>query len=189
MNVPPPNSNDRILTSLRALILREYPNLSYAGLWEYVVTGQNDDGSLNGQPTDTTIPLPDMNRIPFGALALGGVSNPQIGSRFLVEFGNQDGSKYMVVSVEQARESTIDASEIVNVGSSDTGEVVMADGSRDVSRNGDGITVWFPTGLLNGTLVSDPNPPGTHIPIVDMPIQLLNPAPGIITGGQTRVRL
>lgn len=113
----PPNIKDRFLTAIRKLILQECPSLTYAGLWEYAVTSVNSDGSVNGTPTDAAIPLPALNSVPIGALAAGGVSAPTVGTAFLVEFANQHGAKYMLVSAAPVVEtSTLDATATVNMG-------------------------------------------------------------------------
>lgn len=117
MTVLPPNIRDRFLSAIRKLILQECPSLTYAGLWEYAVTSVNSDGSVNGTPTDSTIPLPGLNNVPLGGLAAGGTSVPTVGTNFLVEFGDQDGSKYIVTSVAPTvKDATIDAFVSVNMG-------------------------------------------------------------------------
>lgn len=176
---------DRILGALRKIIAQEHPNLVYAGAWEYVVTSVNGDGTVNGRPTSPLLPLPTLNGVPCGALASGGVCEPTVGATFVVRFANQDGSRFMFVSASTARVATIDATERVEVGAS-AAEVIIAGGSSGVSRTGDGLSVLMPPGTLDGEL--DPGGGGGKIPIHDLPMQILNPLPGLITGGTTRVR-
>ncbi len=291
----PPSIRDRLLTAIRKIILQECPSLTYAGLWEYVVHSVNDDGSVNGTPTDMAIPLPALNNVPIGALAAGGVSRPSVGSVFLVEFANQHGAKYLLVSAAPVVvTATLDATDSVAVGgvapvalgsgspgspatpavpggnpktatvvgctsgaggfvlvetaapfdflADDTVSITGVTGtteantmaaitlvdathfllqgvafanaytgggsvlditylppparpaqpavapmppSKKVARNGDGITVWLPIGVLNGLLDVGG---GTKLTIKNVPMQILNPLPGLIIGGNSRVQ-
>ncbi len=291
----PPSIRDRLLTAIRKIILQECPSLTYAGLWEYVVHSVNDDGSVNGTPTDMAIPLPGLNDVPIGALAAGGVARPTVGTTFLVEFANQHGAKYMLVSAAPVVETaTLDATDTVNMGptapvnlgsgspgspatpaipagnqktatvvscASGAGGLVLVETaapfdfladdtvsiggvvgtteantmaaitlvdpthfllqgipfvnayssggevldmsyaptparpaqpatdptppSKNVARNGDGITVWLPVGMLNGLLDVGG---GTKLTIKNVPLQVLNPLPGLIIGGNARVQ-
>ncbi len=147
----------------------------------------NADGTVNGTPTDPLIPLPGMNRIPVGALASGGISAPVVGAKFLVDFVNESGAKYAMISASQARVATLDATERVDVGASSSVVNLGPSPSANVSRVGDGLQVFMPQGLLNGEL--DPGGGGSKIPIVDMPMQIVNPLPGLITYGNTRARV
>ncbi len=180
---------DRFLSAIRRVIAAEFPQLAYAGLWEYAVTSVNDDGTINGMPTDATITLPAMNRVPLRALACGGLSEPTVGSRFLVEFGNMDGTKYACVGVDPTvRVATIDATGTVSMGVQ--APCNLGPGEDEIARNGDSITVWFPQGTLAGDLTPEGGGPVIKIPTANDPgpLQILNPAPGLIVGGTSRVR-
>lgn len=180
----PPNVKDRMLTAIRKLIAQEFPQINYVGIWEYAVTSVNQDGSVNGSPTNDMIPLPALNNVPMGSLAVGGTSVPTVGLRFLVEFLNEGGAKYLVISCDPTvRSSTIDATDTVTI---DAPAVNLGPSpSKDLARIGDSITVYMPMGLLNGLLdIGD----GTKIAIKDLPMQIVNALPGLITGGTLEVQ-
>ena len=185
----PPNVLDRILAALRKLIVQECPQITYEGIWEYSVTSVNGDDTVNGTPTDSTIPLPSLNNVPVGGLALGGTSTPSIGSAFLVEFLNADGSKYVIVSAAPAVSvANVDATDIVEIGTSDTKQVLLGPGLAPVSRLSAGISLWMQGGKLNG-LYTPAHPPGPDITIVDRTLNVMNGIPGIVTSGSEKVLL
>lgn len=188
LDAMPPNLLDRLATAVRELIRIEFPNLTYDGLWEYVVVSVNDDGTIDGAPTDPTIPLPSMARVPIASLACGGTSKPTAGTTFLVEFFNESGTRYAMVGADAVDVANVDAKDVVNLGP--TASVNLGPNpAKSVARTGDGITVFLPTGLLNGLLQPDGPGPPPKIPITNLPIQILNPLPGLIVGGNTQVLL
>lgn len=182
---PEPTPTDRIAATMRALILRELPELVFAATYEYAVTAVHADGSIDGTVTDAGTLMPDLNRVPFAALVCGGVSQPTVGTLFLVDFVNADGARYAVVSASPTvRTSTLDAEGTVNVGPS-AGKVNLGPApSQDLARVGDRLTVFWPVGLLNGTLATAPTP----TPVVNVPIQMLTPAPALISYGNAEVQ-
>jgi hypothetical protein len=185
MTASVPLSADRIAATIRALILNEVPELVYAATYEYAVTAVRGDGSVDGTCTDPSAGVPDLNAVPMGALACGGVSTPTVGSLFLVDFLNADGTRYAVVSCALVKVATLDASSTVNVGPSASNPVKLGPSpAAKVARVGDQITVYWPPGLLNGTLTPPSLPP---VPIVNLPMQILTPAPALITTGNEQV--
>jgi hypothetical protein len=182
MTAPPvePNVDDRIAAALRAVIRAEVPELTYGALWEYAVTSVNDDGTINGRAT-APIPLPDLNRVPLGALALGGSSTPAIGSSFLVEFVNQSGALGAVFScAPKVDVSNVDATQTVNVGASADVVNLGPSPEKDTARVGDSVTCFFPLGVLTGTLGGMP---------FTGPLQITTPASGVVTSGRLEVQL
>ncbi len=167
---------DQIAVSIRALIRDEFPQLTYSTTWEYAITSANADGTVNGVAT-SPIPLPPLNNVPIASLVLGGVCAPVIGSNFLVDFINQDGARYAVISAEAARVATVDASESIEVGESATVKL-GPEGAQPVGREGDKVTVFFPVGILTGTLNGSP---------YTGRLSILSPTSGIVTSGAERV--
>lgn len=186
-----PTQDDRLLSSVRAMILAEFPGLTALGLWEYEVADVTDDGLISALPTSVDTPLPSLTNVSVRAMASGGVSNAAVGAKFLVEFRDYDNGSYAAISVEATvTKATLDASETVAIGPTASNPVELGPSpSKSVSRNGDGITVFMPMGFLNGVLVIAPGPPPVTIPLVNVPINIVTPAPGIVTGGTDKVRL
>jgi hypothetical protein len=182
-----PLSSDRIAATLRAIILAECPGLVYAATYEYAVTSVNDDGSINGTVTDPSIPVPDLNHVPMGALVCGGVSEPTVGTLFLVDFINEGGARYACLSAAPVpRTVTLDATNSVSIGPSASNPIELGPApAKKLARVGDQLTVYWPEGLLTGSLVPIAGPPA--VPIVDVPIQILTPAPALISYGSDKV--
>lgn len=182
-----PTEKDRIMGSLRKIIAAEMPNLAYGAIWEYSITSVNGDGTVNGRPTDSAIQLPPLSNVPFTPRASGGTSKPTVGNSFLVEFLNFSGTKYGIVSANPlVQESNMDAKKTVFMGLSSSEPVEIGpDPSNELARNGDSITIWFPRGVIDGD-VTLPN--GSKVHFGPTEIHLLNPCPGLISGGTSRVR-
>lgn len=177
--------DDRILDTVKALILDEMPGLTYMGLWEYSVTRVNGDGTIEGAPTDARIPLPPLGSVPIAALAAGGVSEPVPGALFLVEFHDIDGSRYGMISCSSVvKTATLDAVDGVSLAPSASSPLRLGPAEKAVARVGDQIQVFWPLGLLNGVFTPTG---GSPVTLTDVPIQLLTPAPALITYGNDGV--
>lgn len=91
-----PTTADRMLAALRALIRAEFPRLAYLGLYEYVV--QAADGlTVDASPTDTTIPMPSITKIPIYTGLPGTLCTPAIGSKLVVCFLNGDPTRPTII--------------------------------------------------------------------------------------------
>ena len=91
-----PTSQDRLLQSIRSIIRAEFPQLTYIGLWEYAVV--NSDGTtVDATPTDATIPLPQLSKIPLRAGIFGVNQKPSSETRLAVSFLNGDPTRPVVV--------------------------------------------------------------------------------------------
>ena len=177
---------DRIREPLIALIHDEFPGLGYLGLWEYVISSVNADGSVNGQTT-ATVEVPPLNNVPIGALVAGGVSNPTVGTTFLVEFRNIDGARYAFVSVDAlVKTATIDANTSVNIGPTAKNPIVLANGTKQKARSGDQLTCFWPLDMTItvGTLTLTA---GGTLPLAGYGVQLLGTIPALIVYGNEDV--
>jgi hypothetical protein len=188
MSIPlPPTADDRLGWAIRALILEQCPGLTFSATWEYAVTSTNADGTINGEPTDPSSPVPALNNVSWGTLAAGGVSQPAIGARFLVDFLDADGSRYAAVSVDPGVvTATIDAGESIAIGPSAATPILLGPvRAKSTARLGDSVQLYFPVGLLNGTLVTGSGP----VPVVAVPCSIITPVPGVVTSGNGQVTL
>ena len=179
--VIPPTSLDRLMTAIRLLIRAEVPQNTYFGVYEYSiqnVTGQTVDAA----PTDTTISLPTINNLPiFPSVLAEQVSGISTGSLCLVRFVNADPSRPEVCSITNiSTNATVDATDTVTLGSSNTTVVALGGGSAPVARQGEQVSVVVPlptpppmiSGLLNGA-----------IPFTGTLVGIPPGCTGIITGG------
>lgn len=180
-----PTLDDRLLASLRALIRAEFPTATFlGGLYEFVVTA-TDGTTLDGTPTDPSLPLPPLNKIPIGSLAEGGVSKPAIGTMCLVEFVNGDPSRPVVSHIDpMVQTATLDAGQVVNIGPTAVNPVRIGPGPyQSAARVGDSIQIFFPIGLFTGTVTSG----GIVTPLTSVPCQIVTPAPAIVVSGNNEV--
>lgn len=163
------------------------PQSTYCGTYEYTCNGVNGDGTINGSPTDSTVPLPALNNVPLRSSTIGGSSKPTAGNKFLVRFINQDPSRPIVVGCDPLVESvTIDASQTVNIGPSVQQAVVIAGGTAPAARMSDSVAVYFPTTPITiaGTMVI---PAPTMVSFTGTLVITAN-GTGIITSGQPKVQ-
>jgi hypothetical protein len=98
MSAIPPTNQDRLLAAIRDLIRAEFPNLIYSGTFEYSV--QDTDGTtVDAVPTDSTIGLPPLTKVPLRTGLAGGTCKPKIGSLLAVGFLNSDPTRPRVFGV------------------------------------------------------------------------------------------
>lgn len=97
-----PSVEDRLLASVRAIIREEFPQLAYMGLKQYVIQSVHGSGAsatVDCTPTDTTLGLQSLARVPL--LPLCGVTcEPEEGSICTVLFLNHSPALPRVVSVD-----------------------------------------------------------------------------------------
>ena len=95
-----PSTFDRLLQSLRAIIRAEFPQFTYAGIYEYAI--QSSSGAtVSCDPVDTTVPLPSLANVELRPSILGeAVTSPILsGSRCLVAFVNNDPTRPTILSI------------------------------------------------------------------------------------------
>jgi hypothetical protein len=170
----------RLLLSLRLLIQSEAASLAFLGTYEYTV--QAVSGSTMALvPVDTSLTLPAMTSVPLRSSTMGeSLAEMVVGQPCRVQFLDGNPAKPVVVSLSAISGTvTIDASDSVTLGSSDTQAVAIAGGNAPAARQTDMVNLIIPapapppqiTGLVNGqgfTGTITGLPPG---------------AAGIITGG------
>lgn len=112
-----PTPNDRLLGSIRALIRAEIPRLAYMTHWEYVVAA-TDGVTVDCSPSDTTITLPQMVKIPLRTGIGGAKSTPAVGSKLVVGFLNADPTRpYVAGGFDSANATALALSATaVNIG-------------------------------------------------------------------------
>ena len=186
-----PTALDRLLTSIRNLIRGEFPQYTFAGLWEYSIQAVNSTGTLDLQPTDTTISLPDLSNVGFSPSLLAESSMATMGSTCLVEFVNGDPTRPRVISIgATVFMGTIDASQTINVGPS-ASSVNLGAAQMPTARTTDTVSVYFPPGTTL-TIVGVTIPPGGVVsasvqfitdPISNTPLACV----GLIGPGSTAV--
>lgn len=95
-----PTSFDRLLQSLRAIIRAEFPQSTYAGIYEYSI--QSSSGTtVNIDPVDTSIPLPSIPNVELRPSILGATVTSPIfpGTKCLVSFINKDPTRPFIFSI------------------------------------------------------------------------------------------
>lgn len=105
LDLTTPSAFDRLLATLRQIIRNEVPQLTYAGKWDYTITGVNaSDNTLNLDPgIDTTIPLGSLQHVPVRSSTSGEtliIPPTAVGNHCLVEFVNMDPSRPVVTSID-----------------------------------------------------------------------------------------
>lgn len=90
-----PNPDDRISTSLRALILQEIAQYRYAGQYGYTITaihGQKPDQTIDATPVDPSVGLPALMNLSIQREIAGMTGLPEVGMGCRVIFLNRDPS-------------------------------------------------------------------------------------------------
>ena len=179
--VTPPTPLDRLLAAIRLIIRGEIPAFTFFGTYEYSI--QNVSGqTVDVRPTDTTLSLPSISNIPiFPSILAEAITGIPVGSICLVRFVNADPSRPEVCSISSlSQTATIDATDTVTLGSSNTTAVVIGGGSAPVARQGEQVATVVPlptpppmiSGIINGAL-----------PFTGTMVGLPPGVTGIITGG------
>lgn len=93
-------TDDRFMSAVRAIIRTELTHLKYSGVFEYVVRGVNGsipDTTVDAEPSETSLGLPSVSRVPMRASVLGGASVPTVGNFIHLAFLNQDPARPVFV--------------------------------------------------------------------------------------------
>ena len=98
-----PTTQDRLLAALRSIIREEFPQLTYLGVWDYVITAVGD-GTVDCSPgVDTEIPIGDLTKVPIrtGVDGLTVTLPPAtIGRHCIVAFVNADPTRPVCLSID-----------------------------------------------------------------------------------------
>lgn len=177
----PPTSFDRLLSAFRALVRAEDPNRAYRGIYEYRV-GAVTTTTADVSPTDSSLPLPSILRVPLAHSLLGEAVLLTVGTTCLLGFVNGDPARPVLIGVtanadQTPQNTTVDATAAMKLGPSAT-SVAIAGAGSPVARLGDQVMVFLPpslpvTGTLSGSAFT-----GT--------ITVTNPITGSITGGSSK---
>jgi hypothetical protein len=118
------SETDRLLRSMREIVLTFFPRERFRGWYEFTVTAQNDN-HVDLRPTSVSEGLSDIPSVPFRAGTPGGKGELQVGSRVLVSFINGDQSRPFLGFVEGPDgggfiplNAALDASQKVEIGAS-----------------------------------------------------------------------
>lgn len=103
-----PTPLDRLLNALRSIIRGEFPTITFFGTYEYAITA-TDGTTVDCTPTDPSISLPALNKVPLRADAIA-TQTPTPGALCHVLFANGDPSKpYCVWTQPSPASATIGA--------------------------------------------------------------------------------
>lgn len=183
-----PTVLDRLMASIRAIIRAELPQLTYAGVYEYLVQA-TDGTTVDASPADTSIPLPSITKVQMRPGIAGGVSKPAIGSKCLIGFINADPTRPYVIGYDSntAQDVKIQASSIE-----------LAPSGPSVARVGDTVDAGYLVVTVSPTpgLVVSYFPGGTtgHAAAVAFaaamtpnPGAVVSMTSGVITSGSSKV--
>lgn len=101
----PPNTNDRILDAVRAIIRTEIQNqrLTYIGYFDYsidAVSGDPPNVTLDCTPSDSSLGLPALTNISMQPGIDGITTIPSAGQHCVVAFLNRDPTLPRIVGVD-----------------------------------------------------------------------------------------
>jgi len=181
-----PTLNDRLMTAIRAIIRSEMPQFTYAGTYEYNCNGINGDGTVNGTPVDSSVPLPGLNYIPVRAPSTGGTSKPATGNKMLIRFVNCDPTRPICVGCDAiVNTAPVDATQPVTIGPSVKNAVMIGPGAEaPAARMSDALVIYFPTTPM---VVSVGAVAALSPGVVTGSIIITQPGTGIISTGQPKV--
>jgi hypothetical protein len=148
-----PTVQDRMLRVLFALVRAQFPRLTYAFPWEYVVQ-QTDGQTVDATPLDPSIPLPEVVGAPLASSIIGENVTPAIGSICTIIFANGDPTKPRVVGGDY---TTIPQS------------INLAGGGAGAARQDDTVNAGYLVLTTTGTV--DSYYPGTTIGAADAAAQ------------------
>ena len=111
-----PTVTDRLLNAFRKLLRAEDPNRTYRGISEYLV-GNVTSTSADATPTDTSLSLPAILRIPLRSGLVGETAKLTVGKTCLVSFINGDPTRPFIFSADVPQTATMDATQQITVGS------------------------------------------------------------------------
>ena len=146
-----PSDLDRLAGAIKAVIAQLFPRLGYAGVYEYQVSSVSGD-TLDLHPTNESMGLSDLARIPMLSGVAGASTRPSVGSVAIVAFRNSDPSKPFVLGYAPT----------------ETDKITFANGTAKVARVGDEVaigTLYFTTAgtfaayVPSGGTAPDPAPP------------------------------
>jgi hypothetical protein len=93
-----PTTADRLAAAWRALVRAEQPSQTFLGTYSYAVQA-TDGKTVDAAPTDTTIPLPPITKVPIYTGLPGTTCKPAVGSILAIGFLNGDPSRPFVAGV------------------------------------------------------------------------------------------
>ena len=105
-----PTALDRIWTSFRQLVGLEVSRIRFLGTYEYScssASGSGQGATVSGTPTDATLGLPDLAKIPIRSGMLGDSSNPSAGALVYVQFINGDPTRPCIVGASAVDSASI----------------------------------------------------------------------------------
>lgn len=141
---------DRLMAGFRELVRGESPGQTFLGTYEYriqVVTGAPTASSVDATPTDPTLGLPGLSRLPLVPGTLGEGVLPVVGSTCLVQFVNGSPKRPIVTGGDPANPPAF---------------ANLLNGTKGAARDGD------PCGFLipgSGGASWSPTNPGGGIPM------------------------
>ena len=180
--MPEPTPLDRLLDSFRKLVRAEDPARTFLGTYEYQVHA-SDGTTADLTPTDTTISLPPLVRIPLRSGVSGVSVHPSSGSLVGVKFLNGDPSRPIVDGAcdgTKAQQIDINGS---SPSAARTGDAVDAGYLVFTSAGIPAPSPYFPGGTIGAAAAalyaSSLSPPGQVVAMVA----------GVITGGSSTVNI
>lgn len=95
-----PTTQDRLLHAFRELVRAEFPQLTYLGVWDYVVAA-TDGTTIDATVSDPASPVPQsLTGIPLRPAIPGMTAQPVIGMHCLITFANADPTRPIVVGFD-----------------------------------------------------------------------------------------
>lgn len=135
---------DRLYDAIRKIIKSELPD--FPGVYEYAIQSVNSDGSVDIDPTDTTIGLPSHKKIKLEESV-----KPTVGNTCYLVFVNGKSSRPLILSCTPTNEEVdLDATALLKLGKS-APVVQIAGGGQPVARMGDAILA---AGIFAGTITT-----------------------------------
>jgi len=172
---PTPTAFDRLLYLFRALLQQELPNLRFLGVYEYAVQAVDaSTGAVDAVPTDTTIGLPGITKVPLRFPVI--TAQLTVPCMCLIGFVNGDPTRPYVLSGDPIAASvTVDATGTLKLGPSATA-IQLAGGGAAVARVGDHIKITTSDFSAAGTQAGGMNVTNTSTDLM-----------GTIVGGSSKV--
>ena len=182
--------DDRLADAVREILRAEFPALTYGGLYEYACTGTLPGPGgvvlVDGRPTDSTIGLPPLSRVPCSGALHGASGTPGPGDLLAIEFVDGNPNAPECIGVLGTPDTvTMDATGTLSLGPS--GDVALGLAQAVVARLYDSCAVYLnPTNaiLTIGTVNGTHNVDAAILPISG---GVATPCPGLITSGSSRV--
>lgn len=148
-----PTLLDRLKLAVRLILREEFPRLTFLGTYGGTVQRcDSDGGTIDVQPTDTSVGLPGITSVPQRFCAL--TAQPQQGQLVLLQFMNGDPTLPMIVgTVPVPANATLDAATHLQLGPSSS-TVDVAGGGAPIARKGDLVNAGYLVISALGNVVS-----------------------------------